>query len=291
VSSHPKISIVTPTFNGIVTLRETIESVLAQDYQNWEHIVIDGGSTDGTVDLIRSHPHLKWVSEKDEGHYHAMNKGIERASGDVVAILNADDCYRPGTLNKVATAFAKHLDWDALFGDFVVVDGAGREIFRREEARYDYDVLRFGKVCYVVHPTLFVKKSVYARIGAYRHKKFLNCCDVDFILRLGKEGYSVGHIPSLLANYRLHEHGQSADRRVSRNMEREYLEIRKEHGFPAGVAGKFLELFARVKRQLQKLVYRGKLDIIPGKRLLKGHMHDKTKFSSNIGVDKLSDSA
>ena len=134
MSSGPKISIVTPTFNGMATLRETIESVLAQDYKNWEHIVMDGGSTDGTVDLLRTYSHLQWVSEKDRGHYHAMNKGIERASGDVVAILNADDCYRPYALSKVARAFAEHPDWDALFCDVVFVDGEGQEIFRREEA-------------------------------------------------------------------------------------------------------------------------------------------------------------
>ena len=101
----PVISIVTPTFNSAATLRETIESVLAQDYKNWEHIVMDGGSTDGTVDILRSYPHLQWVSEKDKGHYHAMNKGIERATGDVIAILNGDDCYREGALSKVAEAF------------------------------------------------------------------------------------------------------------------------------------------------------------------------------------------
>jgi glycosyltransferase involved in cell wall biosynthesis len=283
----PKISIVTPTFNGIVTLRETIESVRAQDYKNWEHIIIDGGSTDGTVDLLRSYPHLQWISEKDQGHYHAMNKGIERASGEIIAILNADDCYREGALRRVAEAFAKNPDWDALFGDVVYVDGKSREIFRREEARYDYDVLRFGNVCYIIHPTLFVKKSIYDRIGTYRYQKFLNCCDVDFILRLGQHGYRVGHIPHALANYRLHEHGQSADRRVSSNMKKEYLAIRKEHGFPGGIVGQLLELFARVKRQFQKLIYRGKSDLIPGKLFIRKHMRDKTTFSSNIGIDKL----
>ena len=285
--SPPKISVVTPTFNGIVTLRETIESVLAQDYQNWEHIVIDGGSTDGTVDLLRSYGHLQWVSEKDQGHYHAMNKGIERASGDVVAILNADDCYREGALSKVAAAFEKNPGWDALFGDIVYVDGDSREIFRRVEAKYDYDVLRFGSVCYVIHPALFVKKSVYERIGAYRYEKYLNCCDVDLILRLGQAACRIGHLPHALANYRLHEHGQSADRRVSENMRREYLAIRKEHGFPGGTSGRILEVFARAKRQAQKLFYRGKLDLIPGKWFLKKHMREKTTFSSNIGVDKL----
>jgi glycosyltransferase involved in cell wall biosynthesis len=268
-------------------LRETIESVLAQDYKNWEHIVIDGGSTDGTVDLLRGYRHLQWISENDQGHYHAMNKGIERASGDIVAILNADDCYREGALRRVAEAFAQNPEWDALFGDVVYVDGKSREIFRREEARYDYDVLRFGNVCYVIHPTLFAKKSVYDRIGTYRYEKFLNCCDVDFILRLGQNRFQIGHVPYLLVNYRLHEHGQSADRRVSSNMRKEYLAIRKEHGFPGGIAGKLLELFARAKRQFQKLIYRGKSDLIPGKLFLRKHMRDKTTFSSNIGVDKL----
>ena len=157
--SPAKISIVTPTFNGATTLRETIESVLAQDYKNWEHIVMDGGSTDGTLDILRSYPHLQWVSEKDEGHYHAMNKGVERASGEVVAILNADDCYREGALSKVAEAFGKHPDWDGLFGDIVYVDGESKEIFRREEAVYDYDVLRFGSVCYIIHPTLLYGRA------------------------------------------------------------------------------------------------------------------------------------
>lgn len=282
-----KISVVTPTFNSATTLRETIEAVLSQNYKNWEHIVIDGGSTDGTIDVLRSYPHLHWISEKDEGHYHAMNKGIERATGQIIGILNGDDCYRGGALEKVADAFENNPPWDALFGDVVYVDGRSEEIFRREEAKYDYDVLRFGKVCYVVHPTLFVKKAVYHRVGPYRYEKFLNACDVDLILRLGKNGCRVGHIPEFLVNYRFHQHGQSADRRISENTTREYAIIRKEHGRPDGVAGKFLELFARIKRQLQKLFYRGRLDLIPGRWILRKHMQEKTTFSSNIGVDKL----
>ena len=287
MASGPKISIVTPTFNGMATLRETIESVLQQDYTNWEHIVIDGGSTDGTVDLLRSYPHLQWVSEKDPGHYHAMNKGIERASGDIVAILNGDDYYRPDALSKVASAFVEHPDWDALFCDVIFVDGEGQEIFRREEARYDYDVLRFGNVGYVIHPTLFVKKAVHDRIGLYRYDKYLNCCDGELILRLGQKGCRVGHVPDWLVNYRFHEHGQSADRRVTENTRREYLAVRKEHGFPGGIAGKVLEVFARIKRQLQKLFYRGKIDLVPGNVFLRKHMRDKTSFSSNIGIDRL----
>lgn len=284
VSRAVKITVVTPTFNSITTIRQTIESVLAQSYKDWEHIVIDGGSTDSTLDLLRNYPHLVWISEKDNGHYHAMNKGLARATGEVIAILNSDDCYFPETLSEVATAFQKEPEWDGLFGDVVYVDGNGREIFRREEACYDYDVLRFGKVCYVIHPTLFLKRSTYDRVGDYRYEKYLNCCDVDLILRLGKMRCKIGHIPRALASYRLHEHGQSADRRVFENMRREYLAIRKEHGFPGGAFGRFLELSARAKRQLQKLIHRGKIDIVPGKWFLRKHMRQKTDFSSNIDL-------
>lgn len=124
VSALPKISIVTPSFNSIRTIRETIESVRSQSYQDVEHIVMDGGSRDGTVELLKEYPHLIWTSEKDEGHYHAMNKGIMRATGEIVNILNADDCFRPGTLQAVGEAFQKHPDWEALFGDIQYVDAA-----------------------------------------------------------------------------------------------------------------------------------------------------------------------
>src|SRR5438876_4272167 len=92
-----KISVITPSFNSIHTIRQTIKSLLTQDYSNWEHLVIDGGSTDGTVQLLREYPRMVWISEKDEGHYHAMNKGVQRSTGEIVTILNSDDCYRPGT--------------------------------------------------------------------------------------------------------------------------------------------------------------------------------------------------
>jgi glycosyltransferase involved in cell wall biosynthesis len=283
----PKISVVTPAFNSVHTVRETIESVLRQRYSNLEHIVMDGGSTDGTVDILKEYPHLVWVSEKDRGHYHAMNKGIQRASGEIVNILNADDCYRDGALVTVGEAFHNHPDWDALFGDIRYVDARGNQIYRRYEAVYDYDVLRFSGVCYVIHQTLFVKKAVHDRIGLYLHERFRNSCDYEFILRMGREGCRVGHVPALLIDYRYHDYGQSADLRITTNMAREALIIRREHGFPDGWKGKVLVKLFKAKRQMQKLLYRGRCDLISGRRILRRHMRAKTKFSSNIGLDKL----
>jgi hypothetical protein len=107
------------------------------------------------------------------------------------------------------------------------------------------------------------------------------------ILRLGKAGCRIGHVRHCLVNYRLHEHGQSADLRVVRNMELESLRMRTAHGCPGGALGKVLGVCFRAKRQLQKLCYRGRCDVIPGRWILKKHMREKTSFSSNIGVDKL----
>ena len=257
-----KISIVTPCFNSIHTIRETMESVARQDYPYFEHLVFDGGSTDGTLDVLKEFPHARWFSEKDEGHYHAMNKGISMASGDVVGILNADDCYCDGILTKVAAAFQAHPEWEALFGDYIFIDGEGREIYRREEACWDPQILRFG-FNYLCHQALFVRKETYNRLGLLRHKDFKNCCDHEFSLRMVYAHSPVGHIKEYIVRYRYHEHGQSADRRVTDNMVKEQVRIYQEYRRPGGLVGKLLRYYARAKRQAQKLLYLGKCDI-PG---------------------------
>jgi glycosyltransferase involved in cell wall biosynthesis len=286
MANAPKFSIVTPCFNSTATLRETIESVRQQDFSDWEHIVMDGGSTDGTLEILKSYPHLKWISEKDEGHYHAMNKGVARATGEFILILNADDCLRSGALAAVAEAFKKNPDWEGLFGDVIYVDGQGVEIYRRYEAIYDYDVLRHS-LNYICHQALFVRRSNYEKLGGYRHKEFLNSADYEFILRLGRNRCRIGHLSQFILNYRYHQHGQSADNRIVRNMIRETDIIWRENGNPGGTRGKILKVVFKAKRQLQKLFLRGRIDLVPGTWWLKKHMKEKTEFSSNIGLDKL----
>jgi glycosyltransferase involved in cell wall biosynthesis len=287
MSEPIKISVVTPSFNSVHTIRATLESVASQDYPHVEHIVMDGGSTDGTLEILKSFLRLIWVSEKDEGHYHAMDKGTLKASGGVVAILNADDCYRPGVLTEVARAFERNPEWDGLFGDIVFVDGEGREIFRREEALFDRAVIRYGHGGMVNHQTLFLKREVYLRLGGYRYKEFKNCCDYEYLMRLVRAACRIGHIPVHIVNYRYHEHGQSADVRIRANMARESAIIRDEYGVPGGVMGKLLNSYARLRRQAGKLLLRGKCDLIPGEWLLKRHLRQRATFSSNIGLDKL----
>jgi glycosyltransferase involved in cell wall biosynthesis len=286
MSKAVKISVVTPCFNSEHTIRETLESVARQDHPNVEHLVMDGGSTDRTLDIVKEFPQVKCVSEKDEGHYHAMNKGITLATGEAIAILNADDCYCDGILTKVAATLAEHPEWDAVFGDMIFVDGDGKEIFRREEACWDPQIVWFG-FGLANHQALFVRKRTYERLGLLRHKDYKNCCDIEFLMRLVANKCQVGHITEYVVRYRYHQFGQSADRRIVANMRREATAIRKQYGVPTGFIGAALKKYARLKRQVEKLLILGKCDLIPGRLLLRRHMRSKTEFSSNIGLDKL----
>jgi glycosyltransferase involved in cell wall biosynthesis len=281
------ISIITPTFNSATTLKETLESVATQDHSDVEHLVVDGGSTDGTLEILQQFDRVDWISEPDEGHYHAMNKGIAKATGDVIGVLNSDDCYTPGTLAAVADAFHQHPEWDALIGDVIYVDGTGNEIFRRQEARWDPQVIRLGFA--PNHQTLFVRRSTFDRLGTFRYRDFKNTCDYEFFMRLARSGSMVGTLRRYVVKYRFHDFGQSADRRVASNMKRECEAIRREYGVPGGLVGKALEFYARGKRQLEKLFILGKVDLIPGRVHLRRHMRERTTFSSNIGVNDLGD--
>lgn len=168
-----KISVITPTYNSISTLKDCIESVLNQTYADVEYIVVDGASTDGTPHLIRSYEsafggRMKWVSEKDAGLYDAMNKGIGMASGDVVGVLNSDDFFTtPFVLAQVAKTFATQ-DIDAVYGDihFVEPDNL-KKCVRYYSSVFFYPALfRFG--LQPAHPTFYCKREWFERLGGYR---------------------------------------------------------------------------------------------------------------------------
>ena len=169
-----KISIITAAFNSEKTLQDTLDSVLRQDYRNIEHIIIDGGSTDSTVDIIRvyaskttSHS-VKWVSEKDRGIYDAMNKGIAMATGDVIGILNSDDYF---TSNDVVSKLIKPFsdeEIDAVYGDIHFINDQEREKITRYYSSKMFSPfwIRFGFM--PAHPSLYVRKEIYDKVGLYK---------------------------------------------------------------------------------------------------------------------------
>lgn len=169
INKPMKISIITATWNSAETVRDTFDSVLRQNYKDYEYIVVDGASTDGTVDIIREYEprfegRMRWVSEKDAGLYDAMNKGIDMATGEVVGMLNSDDFYTSfDVLKAIARRFEKYPDTDAVYGDvrYVEWEDVTRTLRFYSSRLFRRSWMRMGFM--PAHPSFYCRKAVYDR--------------------------------------------------------------------------------------------------------------------------------
>lgn len=182
-----KVSIVTVAYNSAETLADAMDSVLRQSYRNIEHIIIDGLSTDGTVDVIKSYEEryegrLRWISEKDKGIYDAMNKGVRMATGDVVGVLNSDDFLSSDTVvEQMVSQFDD--ETDAIYGDvhFVHPDNLQKTVRYYSGSIFRPWLLRFGFL--PPHPSLYVRRNLFDRFGCYDDSYQISA-DYEFIMRL-----------------------------------------------------------------------------------------------------------
>ena len=193
-----RISIVTVCLNSVKTIERTIKSVTSQDYDNVEYIVIDGGSTDGTVDIIQKYEQYIscWISEKDDGIYDAMNKGIDRATGDVIAFLNSDDWYEENIFGEIARRF-EDSELQVLCGDMychkdgTVIRHHVSEQKGRQSMRYEMGY---------PHQTMFVKKDLFDRYGKL-DTHYQITADYDWLLRVYDRHVKIGVINKVLTNF------------------------------------------------------------------------------------------
>ena len=197
MNAQPLVSIITACFNSAGTIARTLDSVLAQTYPNIEVIVIDGGSTDGTVSIIESYGkkfngRLTWVSEKDNGMYDAMNKGIERSTGELIGILNSDDWYESDAVETMVKAYSVEQS-SVLYGILRYVD-AERETMLY---RMHHDSLKEGMI---THPTCFVPRSLYKKYGMFDLKYRLSS-DYDLMLRFQSNGVTFVPVDRIIANF------------------------------------------------------------------------------------------
>lgn len=181
-----KISLITVSYNSEATIRSTLDSVAAQHYQNLEYILVDGGSMDGTLQVVQGYPGLvtKCISEPDQGIYDAMNKGVQYATGEVIGILNSDDFYLHGrVLKDVASIFAVNPTLEVVLGDvdYVHDDSLNRPIRTYRAGKFKPWMFRIGIM--PPHPAVFVRKSAYERIGLYK-LGYKIAADFDFLVRL-----------------------------------------------------------------------------------------------------------
>ena len=183
-----KISIVTVTYNSASTLRDTIESVLSQDYQDIEYIVVDGLSKDNTMDIVKEYEprfggRMKWLSEKDLGMYDAMNKGIRMASGEVVGIINSDDFFhRKDVISKVAEAFVSDASIEAVYGDVRFVNEADHDKTVRYYSSKGFKPWKFRFGFMPAHPSFYTYKRHFERYGYYANDYYI-AADCELLIR------------------------------------------------------------------------------------------------------------
>ena len=195
------VSVITVCWNSEKTIRKTIESVLGQTYDNLEYLVIDGLSSDSTPDIVREYESrfaergytLRFVSEKDNGIYDAMNKGIRLASGELIGIINSDDWYEPHAVATAVEAY-RETPYDLFYADINLVREDGSVIVKR--SRMD----RFPTSRHWNHPTTFIPKAAYEELGLYRNEGIHD--DFDLILRFRRAGKRTVIRNEVLANFR-----------------------------------------------------------------------------------------
>ncbi len=205
MTTPPLISIITVTYNAEKHLSQTIEGVLSQTYSNLEYIIVDGNSTDKTLEIIKSYEarikhrfQFRWISEKDGGIYDAMNKGIRMAKGELIGIINASDYYEADTVEKVTRAYMGNKDAGVFHGNINLLNEDGT-FFKLKKPNTNLDELYKGMLLY--HPTFFVAKSVYEKYGLF-DLQYKIAADFDFTVRCNLAGVKFLYINSVISNFR-----------------------------------------------------------------------------------------
>jgi glycosyltransferase involved in cell wall biosynthesis len=210
----PDISIVTPSLNQARFVERTIQSVLDQDlgHRVLEYVVIDGGSSDGTLQVLQRYSaSLHWISEPDGGQAEAINKGLRMTSGEIVGWLNSDDVYYPEALLTVSSVFDAHPEIDVVYGAANHIDEADRVLESYNTENWDFE--RLKEVCYISQPSVFMRRRAITLAGALDERlKF--CLDYEYWLRLAQLGASFAYAPETLAGSRLYPGTKTLGQRV-----------------------------------------------------------------------------
>ena len=238
-----KVSIITVSFNSAKTIEDTINSVLSQDFPDVEYIVVDGGSTDGTVNIIKKYQHRisRWVSEKDHGMYDAMNKGIAMASGDVIGILNSDDVYMNNHVISELMDLMDKQKTKVVFADLILVDQADcNKVLRYyDSGHFHPNKFKYGWM--PAHPTVFVKRELYEAVGPFS-TTYQIAADYEMLIRiLAIQRARYAYLPKPVVRMRS---GGASTAGLSRNwiLNQEIVRACKENGIYSNMMMLLLKL-------------------------------------------------
>ena len=225
---NPVVTIITPSYNQGSFIERTIQSILAQDYPSIEHIVVDGGSNDQTLDVLKRYEkHLRWISEKDSGQSEAINKGFRMAKGDILTWLNSDDTLLPGAVSKAVKYFNEHPDVMMIYGEGYMVDENDivKQRFPFTEPRFDLTKLIY-QGDYILQQSTFYRREIFKELGMLREDLHYGM-DWDFFIRIGKR-FRVEYVPEYFGNIR--EHAAAKTMIGGKKRFRELVTMLREHG-------------------------------------------------------------
>ena len=247
--NYPKFSIITPSYNQGQFIERAILSVLDQDYPDFEHIVVDNCSDDNTLEILKSYPHLRWISEPDNGQSEAINKGFQMAEGEILAWLNADESYYKNTFNIIREHYIQNESVDVFYGDVDFVDGEGKLIRHKREIDFDENILLYYG-CYIPSAATFFRRRIIEE-GQYLNESYHYTMDFEYYVRLSKKGYTFKHIPKTLANFMWTGDNKSLN---ANRRKKERNRVQRKYGFKHQFLNRiFTEIF-RLKRQLYKFI-------------------------------------
>jgi glycosyltransferase involved in cell wall biosynthesis len=208
LSTLPKVSIITPSFNQGQFLEASIRSVLEQDYPNIEYILVDGGSKDESVDIIKKYQARLawWVSEKDKGHADALNKGFSQATGEILAWLNSDDIYFPTAVSEAVSILKSHPEVGMVYGDADLIDDSGTNVGQFASKQTGYRQMLRGSV-HIPQATTFFRADLWRQVGSLDLSLFFSF-DYDFWVRLAKVSQLL-YVPKRWAKFRIHGAGKT----------------------------------------------------------------------------------
>lgn len=209
----PRISIITPSYNQGRYIERTIQSVLDQNVPELEYVVVDGGSTDQTTEVLRRYAdRLQWTSERDKGHSDAINKGISRTTAPIIGWLNSDDIYYADALSSVLEFFDTHSEIDVVYGDANHIDEDDRIIEQYPTEAWNLE--RLEEICFISQPAAFLRRRTM-QAGGPLDLSLRYCMDYDYWFRLALNGARFAYLPKLLAATRLHDDAATLAQRVA----------------------------------------------------------------------------
>lgn len=268
MNKHPKISIITPSFNQANYLENTIKSVLNQNYPNLEYIIIDGGSTDGSVDIIKKYQDylFYWISEKDEGQSQAINKGFKKASGKYINWLNSDDVLLENALFTLSHYLESNQSVGLVYGNVIYINAKNEVLYQSYEIPYSQKITIYG-TNYIPQPAALYRREIIEKIGCL-DENLHYCMDHEYWLRMYHTNIKIGNVKNNIAGYRLHRRSKGVSHAHIRiKKERYLLKLKYGRSFSGKMTEalglKALAIYFRVKRKIiQYKIYR-KSDIIP----------------------------